>query len=144
MPSQTQSSLKHRIAASRTKDFVSNGSLSCLSDIEPFAYNNASPAKLLTARAVATRLGVSTETVLRWTRHGALPAFRHPGGALRYQEDALEAWLAERATASEPRPRNGGTPRPPRELSPDRTPEQRGDDRDATDAARTGVQAELW
>ena len=53
---------------------------------------------LLTARQVADRLGVSTETVLRWTRRGDLPGFRLPGGALRFREDDLEHWLALRAT----------------------------------------------
>lgn len=53
---------------------------------------------LLTAREVAERLAVSTETVLRWTRGGTLPGFRLPGGALRYQEAELTEWLAERAT----------------------------------------------
>ena len=37
------------------------------------------------ARQVADRIGVSAETVLRWTRRGQLPAFRVPGGALRYR-----------------------------------------------------------
>lgn len=55
---------------------------------------------MLTAREVADLLGVSAETVLRWTRRGDLPAFRLPGGALRYREDALDEWLAERATHS--------------------------------------------
>ena len=54
--------------------------------------------KLLTAREVAVRLGVSSETVLRWTRRGTLPGFRLPGGALRYRAADLEAWLSERAT----------------------------------------------
>jgi excisionase family DNA binding protein len=53
---------------------------------------------LLTARQVAERLGLSTETVLRWTRRGELPAIRLPGGALRYREAEMEAWLEERAT----------------------------------------------
>lgn len=53
---------------------------------------------LLTAREVADRLGVSRDTVLRWTRDGKLPGFRLPGGALRYREEAIEAWLADRAT----------------------------------------------
>ncbi len=56
-------------------------------------------AKLLTAREVADTLDVSAETVLRWTRRGELVGFRLPGGALRYREDALDAWLEERATA---------------------------------------------
>ena len=42
---------------------------------------------LLTARAVAELLGVSAETVLRWTRRGELPAIRLPGGAIRFRED---------------------------------------------------------
>jgi excisionase family DNA binding protein len=54
--------------------------------------------RLLTARDVAERLGVSPETVLRWTRRGDLPAFRLPSGQIRYREDDLEAWLEERAT----------------------------------------------
>ena len=54
--------------------------------------------RLLTARDVAELLGVSAETVLRWTRKGKLPAIRLPGGALRFREAELEAWLAERAT----------------------------------------------
>jgi excisionase family DNA binding protein len=53
---------------------------------------------LLTAREVADALSVSTETVLRWTRRGDLPAIRLPGGAIRYREDELEAWLLGRAT----------------------------------------------
>jgi excisionase family DNA binding protein len=53
---------------------------------------------LLTARQVADRLGVSAETVLRWTRRGDLPGFRLPGGALRFREDDLDQWLALRAT----------------------------------------------
>jgi excisionase family DNA binding protein len=54
---------------------------------------------LLTARQVAEALGVSTETVLRWTRRGELPAIRLPGGAIRFREDELDAWLMARATA---------------------------------------------
>jgi excisionase family DNA binding protein len=53
---------------------------------------------LLTARQVAELLGVSPETVLRWTRRGALPAIKLPGGALRFREDELDGWLEERAT----------------------------------------------
>jgi excisionase family DNA binding protein len=53
---------------------------------------------LLTARQVADRLGVSAETVLRWTRRGDLPGFRLPGGALRFREDELDIWLVTRST----------------------------------------------
>jgi excisionase family DNA binding protein len=54
--------------------------------------------RLLPARQVAEILGVSAETVLRWTRRGELPAVRLPGGAIRYRGDALEQWLVARAT----------------------------------------------
>ena len=55
---------------------------------------------LLTAREVAELLSVSTETVLRWTRLGDVPAFRLPGGALRFRLDELELWLEERAVGA--------------------------------------------
>jgi excisionase family DNA binding protein len=54
--------------------------------------------RLLTAREVAVLLRVSPETVLRWTRAGQVPAIRLPGGALRYRQDELKAWLEARAT----------------------------------------------
>ena len=52
---------------------------------------------LLIARDVAGLLGVSAETVLRWTRRGDLPAIRLPGGAIRYRQDELDGWLEKRA-----------------------------------------------
>ena len=55
--------------------------------------------RLLTSREVAELLGVHTETVLRWTRKGSLVAIRLPGGALRYREDTLNAWLEDCAMA---------------------------------------------
>ena len=55
---------------------------------------------LLTARELAELLGVSAETVLRWTRRGEVPALRLPGGAIRYRPDELEAWLEARATTA--------------------------------------------
>jgi excisionase family DNA binding protein len=54
--------------------------------------------RLETARDVAERLSFSTETVLRWTRRGEIPAIRLPGGALRYCPEAIECWLASRST----------------------------------------------
>jgi excisionase family DNA binding protein len=56
--------------------------------------------RLLTARELAEQLGVSTETILRWTRAGALPGFRLPGGQIRYRPSDVERWLADRATAA--------------------------------------------
>jgi excisionase family DNA binding protein len=57
------------------------------------------PARLLTARELADELGLSAETVLRWTRTGRLPGFRLPSGQLRYRRDEIEAWLNDHATA---------------------------------------------
>lgn len=53
---------------------------------------------MLTARDVADRLAVSTETILRWTRNGDLPAVKLPGGAIRFDADQLDAWLEARTT----------------------------------------------
>jgi excisionase family DNA binding protein len=58
--------------------------------------------RLVTAREIADMLGVSSETVLRWTRHGELRGYRMPGtvrGRLRYRLEEVEAWLERRATA---------------------------------------------
>lgn len=60
--------------------------------------------RLLTAREVADQLGLHTETVLSWVRRGDLPAFKLPGGAIRFRESDLDQWLQERATGR-------GTPR---------------------------------
>lgn len=56
--------------------------------------------RLLTAREVGELLGVSAETVLRWTRRGDLQAIRLPGGAIRYRPDDLDGWLAAKSTAT--------------------------------------------
>jgi excisionase family DNA binding protein len=64
-------------------------------------------APLLTARAVADLLGVSTETILRWSRCGSLPSFCLPGGAIRFRQDDLDAWLEGRR-----RPGDGLSPSP--------------------------------
>ena len=54
--------------------------------------------RLFTAREVAELLGVSAETVLRWTRARKLPAVRLPSGAVRFRQDELDGWIVERAT----------------------------------------------
>jgi excisionase family DNA binding protein len=54
--------------------------------------------RLLTTREVAELVGVSSETVLRWTRRGELTAIRLPSGALRFRSEAIDGWLDERAT----------------------------------------------
>jgi excisionase family DNA binding protein len=57
---------------------------------------------LLTAREVGDLLHVSTETVLRWSRRGELPAIRLPSGAIRFREADLDEWIADRATSRNP------------------------------------------
>jgi excisionase family DNA binding protein len=56
--------------------------------------------RLLTTREVAEQLGVTRETILRWTRRGVLPAFRLPGGAIRYRQTELDAWIETHATGA--------------------------------------------
>jgi excisionase family DNA binding protein len=55
--------------------------------------------RLLRAREVAELLDVTVETILRWARRGELPAFKLPGGPVRFSEADVEAWLAEHTTA---------------------------------------------
>jgi excisionase family DNA binding protein len=101
-------------------------------------------SRFVTARELAERLGVSTETVLRWTRDRKLPGFRMPGGALRYRESDLAVWLSERATD---RPRTkarrataaaGGT------VGRNSSPKEAGGGDRAVHSTRSGVQTELW
>jgi excisionase family DNA binding protein len=53
----------------------------------------------LTTRQVAEWLQVSPETVLRKWRRGELPGYRLEDNCLRFDEDELEAWLADRRVA---------------------------------------------
>jgi excisionase family DNA binding protein len=57
--------------------------------------------RLLTTREVADRLGIMPGTVLRWIETRGLPAIRLTSRAIRYEEDALDAWVEEH--------RDGGT-----------------------------------
>jgi excisionase family DNA binding protein len=56
--------------------------------------------RMLTARELAERLGVSTGALLRWTRAGKVPAVKLPSGAVRYRPGELEVWLDAHATAA--------------------------------------------
>jgi excisionase family DNA binding protein len=96
-------------------------------------------ARLLTAREVACRLGVSTETVLRWTRSGDLPGFRMPGGALRYDELALDDWLADRATSEADAAIRDEIAGDGRRLGLAHHSRRAGGDCDAVDPARSGI-----
>jgi excisionase family DNA binding protein len=102
------------------------------------------PSRFVTARELAELLGVSTETVLRWTRDGKLPGFRMPGGALRYRDSDLALWLSERATdRPRPKPRRA-TAAVGRTVARNSRPEKAGGDDRAVHSTRSGVQAELW
>jgi Helix-turn-helix domain len=50
---------------------------------------------LVTARYFAERIGVTPETVLRWTRRGLVPAIKLPSGAVRYRPETIDVWLTE-------------------------------------------------
>jgi excisionase family DNA binding protein len=78
---------------------------------------------LLTARQVGDLLGVSAETVLRWTRRGQLPAIRLPGGAIRFRPQELDGWLEERATAQTRKCQPPRRPPPGSRLVASATPE---------------------
>ena len=54
------------------------------------------PDRFLTAREVASRLGVHVKTVLRYVRRAGLPACRLPGGDLRFAWPEVSRWLTER------------------------------------------------
>lgn len=54
----------------------------------------ASTARLLTAREVADRLGMSAHWVLDKAEAGELPSFKL-GRAVRFDPTAIETWLAE-------------------------------------------------
>jgi excisionase family DNA binding protein len=56
--------------------------------------------RLLTTRQAACRLGVTPETVLHWGKERGLPVIVLTSRALRYDEDELDAWVAEHATAA--------------------------------------------
>lgn len=52
--------------------------------------------RLLTTREVAAKLGLSPASVLRRWQAGELPGFRLASNVLRFDENELDAWLAER------------------------------------------------
>jgi excisionase family DNA binding protein len=61
--------------------------------------------RLLTAREVADRFGLTVETILRWHRAGKLPGYRLADGRggrgpVRFDEDVCDAWLDARKTGA--------------------------------------------
>ena len=53
--------------------------------------------RLLTARELSERFGVSIESILRWHRAGRLPGgYRLATGVLRWSEGDVDSWLEGR------------------------------------------------
>ncbi len=54
------------------------------------------PGRLgLTVSQVAAELGVSENTIRRWSDAGYLTAYRTPGGQRRFSREAIDAFMAE-------------------------------------------------
>jgi excisionase family DNA binding protein len=66
---------------------------------------------LLTTREVAVLLGLSPETVLRLYRKGDLPGIRIGTNVLRFAENDVGAYLAERRSGGVSGSSCGGAPR---------------------------------
>lgn len=61
----------------------------------------ATPIKALhDERREAARLGLSPRTLQQWRRKGAGPPYLKIGMAVRYNPEAVDAWLAERIKSS--------------------------------------------
>jgi len=54
--------------------------------------------KLLTIDDLAKMLSVSKSTIYRWVHYGFVPHFKI-GGAVRFDEGAIQRWLREREVA---------------------------------------------
>ena len=54
------------------------------------------PGRLgLTVSQAAAELGVSENTIRRWSNAGHLEAYRTPGGQRRFSREAIDAFMAE-------------------------------------------------
>jgi excisionase family DNA binding protein len=56
------------------------------------------------AGVIAKLMGVKQTTVRRWAREGRIPFLRPTGRVLRFDPDAVERALRERAVRSTPKP----------------------------------------
>ncbi len=55
---------------------------------------------LMTPNALAARLGITPGILARWRVQGRGPRFIRVGGRVRYREEAVRTWLAEREYSS--------------------------------------------
>jgi excisionase family DNA binding protein len=67
------------------------------------AKERGSPRKLLKVHEVAQRLSMSTSYIYKAARRGELPVV-YIGSSLRFDTDAVERWLSERAQPLLPGP----------------------------------------
>ncbi|MGI8593094.1 MAG: helix-turn-helix domain-containing protein [Solirubrobacteraceae bacterium] len=59
-------------------------------------HERPTPGRLgLTVSQVAAELGVSENTIRRWSDAGHLTAYRTPGGQRRFSREAIDAFMAE-------------------------------------------------
>jgi len=61
--------------------------------------------RFLTEEELGPILGIKVRTLQRWRLIGAGPRFRKLGGAVRYDESDVEAWIAARPCGGEGSPR---------------------------------------
>jgi excisionase family DNA binding protein len=59
---------------------------------------------LLTAQQVADYLGVKLSTIRKWCHYGFIPKVKL-GGAVRFDPDALDAWIEKRSSDGRPKMR---------------------------------------
>lgn len=59
----------------------------------------SSSIELLTPSAVAARLRISRDTVVRWAREGTIPCIRLSTNRLRFEWEAVVAALKQRGQA---------------------------------------------
>jgi excisionase family DNA binding protein len=77
---------------------------------DPMMSHEGAPARALTEREVAERLGLSVATLRAWRHRGQGPRFLRLGRAVRYLPDDLDDFVrASAVVASQPLP-SGGSP----------------------------------
>jgi len=68
-------------------------------------HERSGPGRLgLTVSQVAAELGVSENTIRRWSDAGYLAAYRTPGGQRRFSREAIDAFMARAQDGAPGRP----------------------------------------
>lgn len=55
----------------------------------PCGYDDSEPVRLITTRELARRLGVTSNTIRKWTREGRIPCLRIGQKTLRFNAAAV-------------------------------------------------------